>query len=291
MARRGDRSTRLEPSAAGPRKGGAFTLVELLVVVGIIALLVTILMPSLSRALELTRRTICQTNLKALGTGWQIYFQDNNGGIPRLYDRRSSAYDGSTQFDFLIWTCNDEAYPQHCNSGRLFAEKLIGDRENYVCPTIRRNSGGNWFTDRTTSNGSYFNLYVNPWPPYRGSHTTSTYGRRRTTYYDDKALSQLPGNDARNKEIILSMAGANVVTRPGDFSFMADSFHWPEVALLSHVPQLNVMYLDGHVGMFEDTEENVIYDNDVTTWGVHNNWTLDTVWMIIDGYRQGPAGS
>jgi len=278
-------------SAASGRGGKAFTLVELLVVVGIIALLVTILMPSLGRAMELTRRTICQTNLKALGTGWQIYFQDNDAGIPRMYDRRSHAYDGSSQFDFLIWTYNDERDPQFCNSGRLFAEKFVGSPDNFVCPTIRRNSGGNWFTDQIAHNGSYFNQYLNPWPPSRRTHTSCTYGRRRTTYYDDKALSQLPKDDARNQEIILSMAGANIVSKPADFSFMADSFHWPEVALLSHVPQLNVMYLDGHVGMFEDTEENVIYDNDVTTWGVHNNWTLDTIWMIIDGRRQGPAGS
>ena len=58
------------------RKG--FTLIELLVVIGIIALLVSILMPALSRAKELAKRTVCSTNLKGMGTATAIYMNDNS---------------------------------------------------------------------------------------------------------------------------------------------------------------------------------------------------------------------
>jgi prepilin-type N-terminal cleavage/methylation domain-containing protein/prepilin-type processing-associated H-X9-DG protein len=59
----------------------AFTLVELLVVISIIALLLSILMPSLNRARESGQRAVCLSNLKQLGFGWMMYAEDNKGKI------------------------------------------------------------------------------------------------------------------------------------------------------------------------------------------------------------------
>jgi len=59
-------------------KRGGFTLIELLVVIAIIALLMSILMPALSRAKEQTRAVICLHNLHQLGLAWKMYFDDNN---------------------------------------------------------------------------------------------------------------------------------------------------------------------------------------------------------------------
>lgn len=56
----------------------AFTLIELLVVVAIIALLIAILLPSLARAKQSARTTICGTNLRQVGIGWTIYAQENH---------------------------------------------------------------------------------------------------------------------------------------------------------------------------------------------------------------------
>jgi prepilin-type N-terminal cleavage/methylation domain-containing protein/prepilin-type processing-associated H-X9-DG protein len=64
------------------RRTRAFTLIELLVVVAIIALLISILLPSLKCAREAGRAATCGTLLKGLGTGLHVYATENRDWIP-----------------------------------------------------------------------------------------------------------------------------------------------------------------------------------------------------------------
>ena len=66
----------------GRRRCG-FSLVELLVVMGMIALLIAILLPSLSRAREQANRTKCLNNVRQIGIGLTIYVSDH-GEYPVL---------------------------------------------------------------------------------------------------------------------------------------------------------------------------------------------------------------
>lgn len=65
-------------------KKQAFTLIELLVVVAIIALLISILLPSLSRAREITKRAVCSSNLRGIGQGAKVYSNDNYDNYPTV---------------------------------------------------------------------------------------------------------------------------------------------------------------------------------------------------------------
>lgn len=61
----------------------AFTLVELLVVIGILALLISVLMPALSGARRASKATACLSNLRQIGMATMMYINDAKGRFPR----------------------------------------------------------------------------------------------------------------------------------------------------------------------------------------------------------------
>src|SRR3954470_7446715 len=80
----------------------AFTLVELLVVVGIIALLVAFLMPALQNARKRAVQLTCQSNLRQQGLSLFMYVNDNRGNFPNgdYTDGNYNAAHGLAVLDF-----------------------------------------------------------------------------------------------------------------------------------------------------------------------------------------------
>jgi prepilin-type N-terminal cleavage/methylation domain-containing protein len=91
---------------ANPRRPAGFTLVELLVVIGIIAMLISILLPSLNKAREAAKVTVCLSNLRSLGQAVFIYQASNHGFYPPIcgYDVGAAPYSvGYRDQDKLFW--------------------------------------------------------------------------------------------------------------------------------------------------------------------------------------------
>ena len=65
-------------------KKGGFTLIELLVVIGIVALLISVIIPTLGKAKESPKCVICMSNLRQLGMGMQIYTSLNDDNTMAL---------------------------------------------------------------------------------------------------------------------------------------------------------------------------------------------------------------
>jgi len=68
------------------KRSRGFTLVELLVVIGIIALLISMLLPALNRARESATAISCASNMRQAGYALKLYQNDNKGMLPRAYE-------------------------------------------------------------------------------------------------------------------------------------------------------------------------------------------------------------
>lgn len=64
---------------SNPKRGSAFTLTELLVVVAIIAIIASLLLPALNRAKARAHSTLCLNNTRQLVFAWSVYADDHNG--------------------------------------------------------------------------------------------------------------------------------------------------------------------------------------------------------------------
>jgi prepilin-type N-terminal cleavage/methylation domain-containing protein len=159
------RAARTSRSAGGtpaPHAGRAsalraFTLVELLVVIGIIALLISILIPALSRARDQANRAKCMAHLKQLTSAWMMYANDNKGRLVRseTYPANPAAKDPGG------WVWDGPGYDPIKN-GTLF--KYLNLVEVYQCPseTVQDRTSGN-LRERSYSINGYCN---GSWPTY-----------------------------------------------------------------------------------------------------------------------------
>jgi prepilin-type N-terminal cleavage/methylation domain-containing protein/prepilin-type processing-associated H-X9-DG protein len=107
----------------------AFTLVELLVVIGIIALLISILLPALQKAREGARRAQCLSNLHQIGLGFQMYANANNGQVPL------GCYAGVYQGTWLSWEYFGPGQDHIYNLGFLYATGVCPNPKVFYCPS------------------------------------------------------------------------------------------------------------------------------------------------------------
>src|SRR5437763_1186724 len=105
------------PRAMTPARNRAFTLVEVLVVIGIIALLIAILMPSLNRARAQARRIQCMSNQRQLTHAWLMYADEFRGYIPLAYPDGGGVTNANTAIDiqFFPWVVGDKRETQARN--------------------------------------------------------------------------------------------------------------------------------------------------------------------------------
>src|SRR5947209_3060040 len=149
------------PQAAARRassgRGLGFTLIELLVVIGIIAVLMAILLPVLSKARESSRRTACLSNLRSLGEAMILYANDFKDRLPN--DNPPQTYKPGT-----------------CDALIEFAHTYVGVNGVLHCPSDRDDTPQFITTadyDQTAESAKVsYEFYFTYWPCDQGPRLT-----------------------------------------------------------------------------------------------------------------------
>lgn len=95
----------------------AFTLVELLVVISIISLLFGLLVPTLRRARDVAKQTVCQSQLRQWGLAFETYATENDGFYPHIdgLDRNNGPADRFGWVDMLPPLMGEKPWRDHAS--------------------------------------------------------------------------------------------------------------------------------------------------------------------------------
>jgi prepilin-type N-terminal cleavage/methylation domain-containing protein/prepilin-type processing-associated H-X9-DG protein len=258
----------MRPSAAR-----AFTLIELLIVITIIALLASMLLPLGGPLRERVNRARCASQLKGLAAAYMAYVDTlHQGTFPPLWHHSEYKGDGR----YATW------YPNQCcyqilierrfdsGFGPLVWHRMVADSDAFVCPLVR-DAPFDWWHDHPvpeTEDACWNASFENP-DPCRIWEQYQLGGRIQPRFT----------RSSYNLRAYLYPWSPSKVAADGAKALMADSFSVPICVLERHVVGINVAYLDGSVRF---VEARILWDNQLH-WGYRpNEPVIDQIWETLD---------
>jgi prepilin-type N-terminal cleavage/methylation domain-containing protein/prepilin-type processing-associated H-X9-DG protein len=154
---------------AGRRAG--FTLVELLVVIGIIALLISILLPTLNRAREQAQRTKCLANLRSIGQMVVMYENQFKGAVPIGFNVGSATNANKVAGNNYGLCYKVAAGPVYLSLGLLYPAGIFG--KGGIADEVE---GQMWYCPSMSAeyDPHSFNSLTNAWITYPGTGLVRT---------------------------------------------------------------------------------------------------------------------
>ncbi len=224
------------------QKVKGFTLIELLVVISIIALLVSILMPALSKARQSARATVCLSNMKQWATVYQLYAAD--------YDGRMPIFDGGIQATFMEVTRK-----YYSNVGELqFCPDAIRNLGNYPTGYEPRSHFGavneSWVIDPVAA-------WVNAAELNEGSYGENSFIRQYTgdiTFRRENCYGRIPSQRAGEIPLMMDARWNNMWPDNSQPMMTEAAYNSPtwnrwlyvdNAAMRRHGKGINMCYMDG----------------------------------------------
>ncbi len=228
------------------RSSGGFTLVELLVVIGIIAILISVLLPTLATARESANRVKCLANLKQLGDFFRMYAAEFNDAYP-------IGYMSQKQFSYVVdWRDPVSGTGKPSQMGLLVVGNVVKEGRTFYCPSLAYD---NQFMYDTPQNVWIFDK--NP-PPTVTGHTRLGYNARPIANWPTNAALKFGTTTAAtpaDKDYWFPVIDATL-TSPAQLGVpkqsklknkatLADMIYHPDALKQLHKKGVNVLYANG----------------------------------------------
>jgi prepilin-type N-terminal cleavage/methylation domain-containing protein/prepilin-type processing-associated H-X9-DG protein len=267
------------------KRQNGFTLVELLVVIGIIAVLIGILLPALNKAREQARSTYCLGNLRQLGIGMQLYRQYNKDYYPPRW--ATYGVGGGIVAESVYFWAGQAPDPATAAGGAAAIYIKVGADKRYI----------NKYLNPTITVGSPFPLAHCPsdelaWGMYGSSYTGNYFGggtaNRLSTLIDPKFPAGTAGTDPAgwsrsvkgsmvklSSEFIIAGENTGVSQAYADENTQTyKRYHNPKV------DRWNMLFADGHSTPVDITKAPGATPADRAAWVAANGPTRGPGWRF-----------
>lgn len=192
------------------RSKRGFSLIELLVVIGIISLLAALLFPAFLTVRGKARQSVCGSNLRQIGLGVSLYAQDSDGLYPYAVDATDRAAPGA-------WADSPEFASAIPHIGLLtdVLQPYIQSKQVFSCPA-----------DTGFAVPDFYAVPINAFP--------TSYEKYGTSYYYRTELAAQHASEAS-------------VKLPSQTNVLCDSVGFWHGTLMPLAQRYNVLFADGHV--------------------------------------------